>query len=458
MKRILSFILSIVLGISLLIPVQAYTIDVSLSATSINPNEKITVTVSSPDLIGKFYVSLNNGATADTTAFWVDGKASFTVTAGTKDFTIVIGTSDVSNKNEELVDNSSVPVVSKVVTIKKTVTPTPEPTPTPTPSPSPTPTTKPETTPVTPSKPTEDTNNSKKEEETKPSTPSTITLSSDAFLKSLSVKDYKLEKTFDKNTYEYDVYVDSQEDITIEASTNHSKATLQGVGKKQLLQKKSTFDITVTAEDGTKKIYKLNVIVKDQSIHTIVYNGKNIEIISLDDLPFGNCVKKDVQYKDIVLPGFYSKQMDCTFVVGVDANQEEHYYVFDNNIIDEIIPFTFGGLQLFKYGKPTSNYDFLEYKQNIVEINDVMMDGYKYKNSNSNEIFLELYDESMTSHIYQYDSATKSLVQVDSLLNYMIKQKQEKQIYMSIAIGVSSLSVITYLIFKNKRKKERTLE
>lgn len=78
--------------------------------------------------------------------------------------------------------------------------------------------------------------------------------SSDATLKSLRVKGYDID--FDKDTYSYTLNYkgDSKLDITTAASDSKSKVEVTG---NENLKNGSVVNIEVTAEDGTKKSYRL---------------------------------------------------------------------------------------------------------------------------------------------------------------------------------------------------------
>lgn len=67
---------------------------------------------------------------------------------------------------------------------------------------------------------------------------------------------------FDKNTTTYNVTVDA-ESTTISATKTDSYAGVSGTGKKNLSYGKNTFKVVVTAENGIKKTYTINVTRPD---------------------------------------------------------------------------------------------------------------------------------------------------------------------------------------------------
>lgn len=86
------------------------------------------------------------------------------------------------------------------------------------------------------------------------------TKSNDATLKSITIGDKTYSGSSLKNTISYTANADVNS-IKISATKNNSKATVSGTGTKSLVSgQTNTFKINVTAEDGTKKTYTVNII------------------------------------------------------------------------------------------------------------------------------------------------------------------------------------------------------
>lgn len=84
----------------------------------------------------------------------------------------------------------------------------------------------------------------------------------DNSLSSLTVSG--LDIKFNKDTSSYAIKVEHNiNEITINAKTSDSKATVVGIGKKTIKDYLNSFDITVTAENGDKKTYIIKIIRKD---------------------------------------------------------------------------------------------------------------------------------------------------------------------------------------------------
>ena len=85
-------------------------------------------------------------------------------------------------------------------------------------------------------------------------------ISNDAKLKTLSVNQGILSPVFDSDQTSYSVSVAGIiTSITILATANNSSASVIGTGSKTLNVGDNSFDVVVTAQDGTKKTYTINV-------------------------------------------------------------------------------------------------------------------------------------------------------------------------------------------------------
>ena len=88
----------------------------------------------------------------------------------------------------------------------------------------------------------------------------TPTKSSDSTLKSLGVSGYSYSPKFDPNTTTYSMTVSNGiTGLYVQAVPNDSKATLEIEGDDHWKVGQNTIKITVTAEDGSKTVYKVNV-------------------------------------------------------------------------------------------------------------------------------------------------------------------------------------------------------
>lgn len=109
-------------------------------------------------------------------------------------------------------------------------------------------------------KTTNTTNTTNKQKSTSTKTTGTTKKSNNANLKNLGIKPEDF-KGFNPNTTTYNVTVsENLESVEIYATAANSKASITGIGKKNLEKGKNVENIVVTAEDGTQKTYTINIV------------------------------------------------------------------------------------------------------------------------------------------------------------------------------------------------------
>ena len=82
-------------------------------------------------------------------------------------------------------------------------------------------------------------------------------------LDSITVSDCTLDPVFNSATTEYSCTVKNNiSSVTVNATATSSKAKVRGLGAKDLVEGKNTLPIRVIAEDGSEKIYNINVTRK----------------------------------------------------------------------------------------------------------------------------------------------------------------------------------------------------
>ena len=209
----------------------AATASISASTTSVNVGTSVTINASvnagawnlklsgqgqNKGLVGQTNVADNQTAST---------SISFTPSsAGTYTFTL---SGDITDFNTDKIETVNKTII---ITATKPAEPTPKPDPTPTPTP--------------------------------PTTPAVQPKSSNANLSNLGIRPYDFSG-FRAATTSYSVSVPkSVSSINVYAVAQHSAAKISGTGNKSLDIGKNTFNVTVTAEDGTKKTYTIYVTRK----------------------------------------------------------------------------------------------------------------------------------------------------------------------------------------------------
>ena len=93
-------------------------------------------------------------------------------------------------------------------------------------------------------------------------------------LDSITVSDCTLDPAFNSATTEYSCTVkNSVTSVNVNATATSSKSKVRGLGAKNLVEGKNTIPIRVIAEDGSEKIYNVNVTRK-QAVQNVSIFGK----------------------------------------------------------------------------------------------------------------------------------------------------------------------------------------
>ena len=158
--------------------------------------------------------------------------------------------------------------------------------------------------------------------------------STNNYLSSLTVNGKKLIPDFNKNTLEYNIDLDSSiEEISIEAKAEDSKAKISGTGKQKVTEGKNVFNVVVTSEKGTKKIYKVNVNLKDENPIEVTIDNKKYNVIKRKSVLTKPELFKEqeVIINETKIPGFYNETTDYTLIGLKDEEGNINLYIYNDN-------------------------------------------------------------------------------------------------------------------------------
>ena len=129
-------------------------------------------------------------------------------------------------------------------------------------------------------------------------------LYTDNSLSSLTSSYGQFDKTFNADTLEYTLYVDSYiSEITLNGVVNNEYATVSGLGSYSLTSDSKTISITVTAENGATRTYTVNVVKvyksSNNNLNSILIDGEVIEGFDPNVLEYTVNVGSDVDSLDI---------------------------------------------------------------------------------------------------------------------------------------------------------------
>jgi len=284
--------------------------------------------------------------------------------------------------------------------------------------------------------------------------------SSNNYLASLSVDKHSLDKKFDKEVLEYTLTVEPDvEKIKINAQLADSSASIAGLGEKKVSTGLNTFEIVVTAENGSKKTYKLKVTVKDYDPINVDVNGVEYTAVRKQkDLPEISEYFEEVKVKigEDEVAGYYNKTLDYTLVGLKDMAGMVEFYIQDGEKYTLYKEYTFNGITLnpttkevigeVKKAKFEYAEDTIEAYQNVKL--DIIKNTYALDNNDitGNQFYL-FYAKNLDTgkeELYQYDAKEKTVQRYNLELLSMYKERSD--IYYEIILyGVLVLGVIIIL-------------
>lgn len=251
----------------------------------------------------------------------------------------------------------------------------------------------------------------------KPSTPSnnkpTTTKSPNADLSNLGITPNDF-KGFTPGTTTYEVTVpENTETVDVYAKTQHAKATVTGTGKKNLEKGENKVEVIVTAEDGTKKTYTINIIREIQQEEDKETNNEENNI--------GNEGKGLAELK----------------ISNINLSPE-----FKTDVYEYTVKYIGKDTKLNIETKPTSeNY--------MVEVvgNENIQEG--------ENIITILVSEENGDNVATYQiTVNKSLVDLEAIAREEAEKREQKQkIMIGATIIVVILAIVVFIIIRHRRNK-----
>lgn len=413
MKKIKKTILSVLLFFCLCLTPKAASFNMTASTTQVAPNGTFTIKVGG-DCIGRVNLSITNGSLSSNSVWVEQGYVSVKVTAKesgnvTVTATPVTGFSDA--------DANIYNPGSRSITVKINGT-----------------TTKPNKNPEQPQ-------------------------SKENRLSALKISNGTLTPNFNENQTEYTVNLSANEtEITLSGTAKDAKAKVEGLGKKALKVGKNKIEITVIAENGSKKIYILNVNVDETPQIYLDYNNQKIGVVrNLEDItiPEGFEQKEDVlEDKKIIL----FEKGNLSLLYGIDPDNKKSFYLFNKekkDVITKLQPLKINHLLLYLIEKPLDKPN-LTPKKHTIDEQEVTCYGFE---NNENYCLLNAINEEGSNVQYLYETSEKTV----QLFPEFLINKEEKEepktnpIWYGIIILFSSVSFfIGYKVkkgVKNEKKK-----
>ena len=289
--------------------------------------------------------------------------------------------------------------------------------------------------------------------------------SNDNTLKSLSVEGGSINFNKDMTTYTISVGNDINK-IKINAEANNSKATVTGTGEKDVKEGDNKFDIVVTAENGDKKTYTINVNVDSKPI-TVTINGKKYTLIKKkEEMPELNIEHEDLtlNFEGQDVPAYRIDKINFVLVALRDEKGNIKLYKYDS-YKDNEKPDKYTLFRQFTL--PQMLVSYLEFPKKLIpegykkyteEINGEKVTVYKTSKNSNYSLFYGINIETGKKHIYRYDKR-ESTMQIYEQEKNPLKNKMEEYEYAIVGlVGMTAiLLLIIVLQMSSKRKFKKKI-
>lgn len=280
-------------------------------------------------------------------------------------------------------------------------------------------------------------------------------LSSDNYLSNLSVDGLDLVPSFDKDTTNYIIDLEpGTTSINVNAEKANRYASVSGTGIIEVKEGSNDIDIVVTAENGSKKIYRITAVVKEFDPIKVTIDGSDFTVVRKSS----ELVKPDYYQETLVkigedtIPGFYSEKTGYTLIGLKDVTGSVKLYVY-NNGYEPYVSLEFNRMNLIVLESDVNKLPQGFVKDTITINNENII---CYKNSELGVTLL--YGKSIITgetSFYEFEN-TDFTIQKFNISAYD-KLNEKITLYSCVIIGLGGITLLILFslivsIISNKRK------
>lgn len=278
-------------------------------------------------------------------------------------------------------------------------------------------------------------------------------------LASLSVEGTSLSPVFNANIIEYQATlpVDTTKAI-INASLADKTATVTGTGEINVVDGLNKVEVVVTAQNGSKKTYVINLTVEELEPIEVKIDGKTYQLVrktgQVENIPVGfSETKISIENQDVV--AYKSDIAKITLVALKDSDGNVELFIYNASkksysIFSEVKGSSVNLLILEYDGKDIPD----GFIKTSFEYNNKTINGYKLKNDDNKNYYL-VYAKNLETGSEDFYLLDKKDNTFQRYFSGILKQKEDKIKLMEyIIIGLFSALVLIILIliivlFKN---------
>ena len=282
-----------------------------------------------------------------------------------------------------------------------------------------------------------------------------VKLSSNNNLESLSIDGTTLSPEFSNDVLEYTAMLEAgTSKIHISATSSHEGATITGIGDIDVVEGDNDLEVSVTAEDGSTRTFKIKVTVKEYNPVTVKMGDKKYIVVrNKNNLnPPDNYEASIIKMGEEEVPVYIGKITKYTLISLKDEKGKQNWYVKDGDNYTLYNEYKFGStilyvMELAKKDIPAN------FKKTTITYHKKDIVAYKENKKSDYALLYGMNVETGKTNIYMYD-AKEGTVQIYNKA-YFNKVNKENGLYLKITLAVSivlliSIGIIIYLLVKKK--------
>ena len=285
--------------------------------------------------------------------------------------------------------------------------------------------------------------------------------SSNSYLKSLNIDGTKINPTFNKDKLDYTVVVNGDiEKINIKAELEDEKATIEGLGEKELKEGINKFEIIVTAENKEVRKYTITVTRKEKNPIEVTINKKKYTVLKNDiglKVPEGFVKTSVIIEKEEVLA--YSNKFTGYLIVAlVDEEGNASWYIYNqkNATYTKYTEFNSSGVRLIIL-EPKKKDIPHRYKKISFDLNGEKVDGYALEFTSPYRLVYALNMATGEKDFYLYDIEQNTFQrfynkQVE-IYRGLLKKLEIGIIGLISIIGIMLIIILSQIAINKKTKK-----
>ena len=305
--------------------------------------------------------------------------------------------------------------------------------------------------------------------------------SSNNYLTSLTIDGYELDKTFSKNTLEYNVEIKPEDEkINVNAQTADSTAKVTGTGEITLNPGSNKIEIKVTAQNGNVKTYIINATLKEYKNIEVNIDNKKYSIVRKEGLidKIKGYEKTTIKIEDEEVLAYHNEKTKYDLVILKDEDDKYNYYVYKDSKYTLYKEYDFSGTKLFIIDKELNKDKKNNFISSEFTIGEDKIKAYQVDKSKKNETYA-LDDKKLSNYYLVYamnintgnegyylidnkeNTAIRYSDEIGSFFAYTITQNNNDSKYKNyffIALGVFGLTILVMgisSIVKSKKNKHK---